>query len=123
MRSVAMCAPLGRVVLFGASAANPGKRRQLGALAREVLPMRFFNLLGLFPGNVGVHAINMLHLAEADPDFFRQIMLGILAEVAAGKLKPVIAERFTLSGVGAAKAHHYIQDRKNIGKILLVRGP
>jgi len=35
-----------------------------------------------------------------------------------GVVKPVIAESFKFSE--APKAHHYIQDRKNFGKVLLV---
>jgi NADPH:quinone reductase-like Zn-dependent oxidoreductase len=119
--SLAMCAPLGRVVLFGASSTNPGKTRSLLAVAREALPMRFFNLLPLFNQNVGVHAINMLALALADPPLMRRKMTEILDRVAKGELAPVIAERFPLDGKGAALAHHYLQDRKNIGKVVLVR--
>jgi NADPH2:quinone reductase len=120
-QSVAMCAPLGRVVSFGVSSLNPGKTRSLLAVAREGLPMRFFNLLPLFSHNVGVHGINMLALTEADPALARAKMSEILARVARGELAPVIAERYPLDGKGAAAAHHYLQDRKNIGKVVLVR--
>lgn len=120
MRSVQMCAPLGRVILFGASSLNPGKRRDLVAMVREGLPMRFFNLLPLFDRNVGVHAVNMLHLGDDDPDLLRRMMEKILPDVASGALTPIIAERFPLTEDGARDAHHYIQDRKNIGKVLLV---
>ena len=119
-RSVSMCAPLGRVILFGASSLNPGKRRDLVAMIREGLPMRFFNLLPLFESNVGIHAINMLPLAEAEPLRLKRMMANILADVAAGTLRPIIARRLALTAEGASQAHHYIQDRKNIGKVLLV---
>jgi NADPH:quinone reductase-like Zn-dependent oxidoreductase len=119
-KSVAMCAPLGRVVLFGASAISPGKKRQIGALIREGLVMRFFNLIQLFNPNVGVHGINMLHLAEADPPLVRGMMKEILAGIVAGRLKPVIGERYSLDAAGAQKAHIYLQERKNIGKVVLV---
>ncbi len=119
--SVAMCAPLGRVISFGVSAMNPGKTRSLMAVVREGLPMRFFNLIPLFGANVGLHGINMLALAEADPQLVRVRMAEILARVAKGELAPVIAERYPLDAKGAAAAHHYLQDRKNIGKVVLVR--
>jgi NADPH:quinone reductase-like Zn-dependent oxidoreductase len=120
-QSVAMCAPLGRVVSFGVSSLNPGKTRSLIAMAREGLPMRFFNLIPLFGKNVGVHGINMLAFAEAEPVMVRTRMAEILARVAKGELAPVIAERYPLDAKGAATAHHYLQDRKNIGKVVLVR--
>jgi NADPH:quinone reductase-like Zn-dependent oxidoreductase len=121
MESVAMCAPLGRVVSFGVSAISPGKTRSILAMAREGLPMRFFNLIPLFGANVGIHGINMLALAEADPALIRAKMTDILARVAKGDFAPVIAERMPLDAKGAQAAHHYLQDRKNIGKVVLVR--
>src|SRR5262249_44698236 len=119
--SVAMCAPLGRVVSFGVSAISPGKTRSILAMAREGLPMRFFNLIPLFGANVGIHGINMLALAQAEPALVRTKMTEILGRVAKGDFAPVIAERYPLDAKGAQTAHHYLQDRKNIGKVVLVR--
>jgi synaptic vesicle membrane protein VAT-1 len=119
--SVALCAPLGRVVSYGVSALNPGKKRSLRALLREGSVMRFFNLLPLFAGNVGIHGINMLPLTETDPPRMQRKMADILRSIADGVLAPVIAERFPLSAEGAQKAHHYLQDRRNIGKVVLIR--
>jgi NADPH:quinone reductase-like Zn-dependent oxidoreductase len=120
-KSVAMCRSLGRVALYGVSAMSPGKKRQLLTVAREGLPMRFFNLLPLFDKNVGVHPINMLHLAEAEPALMQTKMAEILRGIAEGTLAPVIAQRLRLNATGAREAHHYLQDRKNIGKVVLVR--
>lgn len=121
LNSVALCKPLGRVIWFGASAANPGKKKQLVALVREGGAMRFFNLFRLIKANVGIHGINMLKLADARPELMREMMDDILSGVAAGELAPVIAEKFPLTAAGATAAHHFIQDRKNIGKLLLVK--
>lgn len=121
-KSVQMCRALGRVVVYGVSSMNPGKTRNLLAVAREGLPMRFFNLLPLFDKNVGLHPINMLHLAEAEPAKIGAKMATLLELIAKGDLAPVIAKRVPLSAEGAREAHHYLQDRKNIGKVVLVRG-
>jgi NADPH:quinone reductase-like Zn-dependent oxidoreductase len=121
LRNVAMCRPLGRVVLFGVSAMSPGKKRQLLAFAREGMAMRFFNLIPVFNGNVGVHGINMLRLAETEPELMKRKMAEILGEIAKGTFAPVIAKRCSLDAAGAREAHHYLQDRKNIGKVVLVR--
>jgi NADPH:quinone reductase-like Zn-dependent oxidoreductase len=120
-KSVAMCRSLGRVVVFGVSSMSPGKTRQLLTVAREGLPMRFFNLLPLFDGNVGIHPINMLHLAEREPALMQSKMAEILDLVAKGELRPVLAQTLPLTAAGAREAHHYLQDRKNIGKVVLVR--
>jgi len=120
-RSIAMCRPLGRVVLFGASSTNPSKKKSLRAMIREGVPMRFFNLVSVFGHNVGIHPINMLHLAEARPELAREKMARILERIAAGELAPVIAQRLPLDAEGARAAHNYLQDRKNIGKVVLAR--
>jgi synaptic vesicle membrane protein VAT-1 len=120
-KSVQMCRPMGRVVLYGVSAMSPGKKRQLLTVAREGLPMRFFNLLPLFDRNVGLHPINMLHLAEADPAYVQRTMAELLGLIAGGALAPVLAQRLPLNAEGAREAHHYLQDRKNIGKVVLTR--
>ena len=53
---------------------------------------------------------------------FKQRVRGWAAEVIdlceKGVVKPVIARSFRFDD--AAAAHHFIQDRKNIGKVLLV---
>ena len=113
-------APLGRVVLFGASAISPGKRRSIVALLREGPAMRFFNLIPMFNRNVGVHCVNMLHLFETAPALLAGMMTELLAGVAAGTLTPIISARFPLTAAGAAQAHDNLQDRKNVGKVLLI---
>ncbi|MBD1373532.1 zinc-binding dehydrogenase [Hazenella sp. IB182357] len=120
-QSVEMCGQLGRVVLFGTSSMSPSKDRKLGTVIREALPLRFFNLIDLFSRNVGIHTINMLVLSQSEPERTQIVMKQILAQIEAGKLNPVIAERFTLDAKGAREAHHYLQDRKNIGKVLLIK--
>ena len=41
----------------------------------------------------------------------------LLADCAAGKLKPVVGKTFPLTD--AAGAHRYIQERQNVGKVIL----
>ena len=62
-------------------------------------------------------------LAAAEPALgdLRAEQRAPLARVARGELAPVIAERYPLDAKGAQAAHHYLQDRKNIGKVVLVR--
>ncbi|TMQ90705.1 zinc-binding dehydrogenase [Actinomadura soli] len=58
----------------------------------------------------------------AAPEELREFTRGALAEAAAGRLRPVIGQRFPLDG--AADAHRAIQSRATVGKTLLeVRRP
>lgn len=120
LRSLQCCAPLGRVIVFGVRDANPGKTRSFWPILREVLPLRFFNLISLLTHNLGVHGVNLLTYSDAVPERVFVIMNQILASTAAGELTPVIDSEFPLTAAGAAAAHDHIQERRNIGKVLLV---
>ena len=52
------------------------------------------------------------------PEEFRELIANVLAEAAAGRLRPVIGQRFPLEQ--AAAAHAAIEGRATIGKTLLV---
>jgi NADPH:quinone reductase-like Zn-dependent oxidoreductase len=47
----------------------------------------------------------------------RPTMEALLAEIEAGRLRPVVARAFPFDR--AADAHYYLHQRKNIGKIVL----
>jgi NADPH:quinone reductase-like Zn-dependent oxidoreductase len=58
-----------------------------------------------------------IHLG-AEPPVLKGWMNEILHLYSEGKIKPHVGRVFPL--VEAAKAHHYIHDRQNIGKVLLI---
>ena len=106
--------------MFGISSAASGERPptlfdMLGVLART--PWLQFNPLSLIGANKGVFGVNLGHMwGEIDRmrgwgDQFS----GLWAQ---GVVEPKIARTFSFDE--AAAAHHFIQDRKNIGKVLLV---
>jgi NADPH:quinone reductase-like Zn-dependent oxidoreductase len=75
-----------------------------------------FNPLSLINANKGVFGVNLGHMwDEVDR------MNGWVDQLAdlwkQGAVKPKIARTFGFSD--AAAAHHFIQDRKNVGKVLL----
>jgi NADPH:quinone reductase-like Zn-dependent oxidoreductase len=79
-------------------------------------PWLKFNPLTLMNANKGVFGVNLGHMwgegerlrgwAAELPDLWRQ-----------GIIKPKIAQTFRFDE--APQAHHFIQDRKNVGKVLL----
>ena len=79
--------------------------------------MPLFTPMSLINRNKGVFGVNLGHLwNETDRvGGWLESLLGLYRE---GVVQPVIAEEFSFAE--AAQAHHYIQDRKNIGKVLLV---
>jgi len=107
----------GRLICFGMSSAVTGKRRSLKALGAWWNTPSFstMDLIGKNRAVIGVHLGTM---GRANPALVRAWMLEIFKIYAAGQIKPHIGKTFPLAE--AALAHHYIHDRKNIGKVLLI---
>ena len=76
-----------------------------------------FKPLSLMNGNHGVFGLNVGHLWDERRQL-ADAMRFLLGDVAAGRLRPVVARTFPLER--AADAHRFIQSRSNIGKVLLV---
>lgn len=114
-----LLAPTGRLGVFGISSAVTSKERRifdmLGMLART--PWLQFNPLSLMNANKGVFGVNVGHL-WGEVDRSRSWALQLFELWTQGAIKPKIAQSFPFDE--AAAAHHFIQDRKNIGKVLLV---
>jgi NADPH:quinone reductase-like Zn-dependent oxidoreductase len=65
--------------------------------------------------NRGVFGLNVGHLW--DERQLQTLMDLILTEIRAGRLQPIVARTFPLERAG--DAHRFIQDRANIGKVVL----
>ncbi|MBV9395016.1 MAG: zinc-binding dehydrogenase [Methylobacteriaceae bacterium] len=114
-----LLAPTGRLGIFGMSSAATGKQRNVVGLVRALAstPWLQFNPVGLMNANKGVFGVNLGHMWN-EVDRIRGWADQILDLAAQGVLKPRIARTFSFDE--AAAAHHYVQDRRNIGKVLLV---
>ena len=109
----------GRLGVFGVSSAASGKERSmLGMLAMLAsTPWFQFNPLSLMNANKGVFGVNLGHM-WGEVGRIREWADHLLELWAKGAVKPKIAHTFRFAE--APQAHHYIQDRSNIGKVLLV---
>jgi NADPH:quinone reductase-like Zn-dependent oxidoreductase len=114
--SYRLLAPLGRLVLYGVSSIAPRNRRSLWRIAQTLLLMPAFRPLSLMNNNRAVMGLNLGHL-WGESRQLRWAMELVLQELAAGRLKPVVAKTFPLES--AADAHRYLQSRANIGKVVL----
>ncbi|HXW42194.1 MAG TPA: medium chain dehydrogenase/reductase family protein [Xanthobacteraceae bacterium] len=112
-------APTGRLAVFGASALASGKERSLVAMLNVVarMPWFQFNPLALMNANKGVFGVNLGHM-WGEVDRIRDWADRLFDLWKEGVVKPKIAKTFRFSE--APQAHHFIQDRRNIGKVLLV---
>ena len=105
----------GRVCSFGISDMAPGKKRSHWHRIKSWLSFPKFDPLKMMTSNRGVFGIhlgrwkNWEHLDKARKD-----LMGWISE---GKISPHVDKVFPSEKV--SDAHNYIQDRKNIGKVLL----
>jgi NADPH:quinone reductase-like Zn-dependent oxidoreductase len=109
--------PCGRLVAFGLSSASSGKKRSLLHAAAQVLRVKKWSPMKLMDDNKTVAGTNMGHLFGR-LDLLRPQFEALLAMYEAGQVAPRVARTFPFAE--AASAHHFIHDRKAIGKVLLV---
>ena len=114
--SYALLAPLGRLVIYGVSSIATGERRNWWRAIATIVRMPRFHPLSLMNSNRGVFGLNLGHLWE-EQRHLADAMTLLLQEIAAGRLRPVVAQTFPLER--AADAHRYLQSRSNIGKVVL----
>jgi NADPH:quinone reductase-like Zn-dependent oxidoreductase len=110
-------APTGRIGVFGISSAVTQKKRSLLGLLGMLASTPRFHPLSLMNANKGVFGVNLGHL-WGEADRVRGWAAELMDLYEKGAIKPVIARSFKFDD--AAAAHHFIQDRQNIGKVLLV---
>ena len=118
-RSFRALAPSGRLGMFGmSSVVQNGKLRPFRRLrALFATPWRIGKLRTLIDQNKGVFGVNLARLWQETE------RVGAWVEVLqqyyrASLIRPIIAETFPLEE--AAAAHRYLEDRENIGKVLLI---
>ena len=111
--------PTGRLVIFGMSRMAPdessGRLDMLRTLFR--IPWFALNPLRLLRDSRGVVGVNLQQIRNRREDAKRW-MSELLGWYEAGMLAPRIDRIFPFEE--AAEAHGYIQERKNLGKVLLV---
>lgn len=116
LASYRMLAPLGRLVMFGVSAAAPGERRSLWHAFRAWWALPRFKPMSLINRNRGVFGLHIGHLWD-ERQRLAPLADMIFSELRSGRLKPVVARTFPLDHV--ADAHRFLQSRQNIGKVVL----
>jgi NADPH:quinone reductase-like Zn-dependent oxidoreductase len=106
----------GRLVSYGASSLASGERRDLRAMARLVATTPVFHPLRMASDSKSVIGLNMLTLWDEFgtlEHWIRPLRRWIDAE----QIRPVVAATFPLEE--GASAHRFLQERRNVGKVVL----
>jgi NADPH:quinone reductase-like Zn-dependent oxidoreductase len=116
-KSYASLRHTGRLGMFGVSTASAngffGKLKMLKA----VLQTPRFHALPLLNKNRGVFGLNLGHMWH-EPEKVALWMRDILRGVEEGWVRPYVDRSFSFDEAG--EAHRYLEERKNIGKVVLV---
>ena len=110
----------GMLIGYGFSSATVKGRRRLGKAAANWLGMPRFQLLELMDATRSVMGYNVTVMKAARPDWYREDLSALLALLAAGRIRPLIAERIPLAE--AARAHQLLDDAAVAGKLILLCG-
>jgi NADPH:quinone reductase-like Zn-dependent oxidoreductase len=118
-KSYRSLAATGRLGMFGISSAATGKTKSVVSFLKMAASMPWFKFTPpeLINQNKGVFGVNLGHLWD-EMDRVQGWMIDLLKLYEQGFIKPVVDKTFSFDE--AAQAHHYIQDRKNMGKVLLI---
>lgn len=109
--------PTGRLIYIGASSAAPNKRLSPFSLLRTLAGLTFYSPLRLMRDNKAVMGFDLRRLWD-EPALLQRGITALLRWYDEALFRPEIDRTFKLEQ--AAEAHHYLQDRKNVGKVLLV---
>lgn len=107
----------GRLGLFGISTATQTRFSLKYNLVKTVIRMPRFHPVRLMNANKGIFGVNIGHM-WGEEEKMRLWVLEILRGVEEGWINPHVDRTFPFENV--AEAHQYIEDRKNIGKVVLV---
>lgn len=117
-RSYRMLRPGGRLVAYGASVVVSGDKKNLLKAAPQALRMvRGFDLMKQMADSKAVIGLNMLSLWK-DRGSLEPWITPLRGLIADGSLQPVVHEAVPFDR--AADAHRIIQERRNVGKVVLV---
>jgi len=109
----------GRLVMFGFADGQTGKRNipalVKGLVGMPLATMPWWKSVNMMSENKGVFGLNML--SWWDREGLDRVTAPLLDDLASGALKPVVAEAFPFDRAG--DAHRFIEERRNIGKVVL----
>ncbi len=110
-----LLAPAGHLICFGWANMVGGQKRNLLHVASQLTRTKFFTPMGLMNENRTVSGVNLGHL-WGEAALLAKHMDRLLELYARGEIAPLVDRVFPLSE--GADAHRYIQDRKNVGKVV-----
>jgi NADPH:quinone reductase-like Zn-dependent oxidoreductase len=105
----------GRMVCIGLSSGVRDGKRNVLRMALAALRTPRLSVLQMFDDNIGLYALNALHILS-DPAWVARLTQAV-GSVETMKLAPHVGKIFPADEVG--KAHEFLQTRQALGKVLI----
>lgn len=115
-RSFSLLRAGGRLVCFGASSFVKGERRSIPAAVKGLATTPWFNPLRLQSASKAVIGLNVLRLWDSKGSL-DELVTPLREWMEGGALRPMVSETFPLER--GPDAHRYMQERRNVGKVVL----
>jgi len=111
----------GRLILFGFANAAAGKNASRWAALKTLgqLPWLSLNPIRLMNDSKAIGGVNLGRMWDRQQEVASWLKT-LLSWLAKGRIQPRVDRTFSFAE--AAQAHHYLHDRRNIGKVVLVPG-
>ncbi|XP_059409388.1 synaptic vesicle membrane protein VAT-1 homolog [Carassius carassius] len=112
--------PMGKLISYGAANMLAGQKKNLFVVAKTWYQQFSVHTLSLIQGNRSVCGFHLGYL-DSETELIAQAMAAIMDLYRQGKIKPRIDSTYHLEQVGDAMRR--MQERNNIGKIILTTEP
>jgi NADPH:quinone reductase-like Zn-dependent oxidoreductase len=106
----------GKVFLFGGSE-RTGKKWGIFSSLNFVRKMGLMIPIGLVMSSKSVMGVNVLRIADQDPQVVKRCLDGLVELLNNGKIDPQVGGKFSIDDLG--KAHDLLESRKSTGKIIV----
>jgi NADPH:quinone reductase-like Zn-dependent oxidoreductase len=116
-KSYRCLAPMGKLMMFGASGTVAGDRRSLWSTVKTAARMPLFHPLQMLPDNKGIFGVNMGRL-WGEAALLGREMAEIVKGFDSGDFKAIVDSEVPFAE--APRAHQRLTSRGNFGKVLLV---
>lgn len=111
-----LLAPAGRLVAFGFANVISGNKRNMFHVINQAVRTPFFTPMGAMNDNRSLQGVNLGHL-WGEVQVLRPQMQRLIALYTEGVVKPHVHAEVPFDR--AAEAHLMLEDRKNLGKVVL----
>ena len=113
-KGIRLLAPGGRIVCYGASALT---NKNIFGKIKTALDFGFYHPAMLMMPSKSIIGINMLKIADHQPQVIERTLTEVMKLYSAGIFVPQIAKVFL--GTAIDEAHEYLENRKSIGKVVV----